>query len=236
MSCLDPYLCTQCHVGNCTINPTSRSPTRRIRPDGQLYPGSAARVLGDIDHGDRKRLIGAAAVSMLTTAWVSDRGQSITVWREVCGGEPLPVGRRVTPLARRCGHRRHRRAVVCACARQRQGALASLRPPLRGARGLDAGSAHARPDWPLTTMLAPTPPPEYGPCGRPLNTTCSTRGGHRVSSASTSCRTTPPPGRRRRRGPSAPCRHSEAPSRSRRCRNEAVRPYLYGPVRARLVQ
>ena len=32
----------------------------------------------------------------------------------------------------------------------------SARPPLRGADGLDAGSAYARPDWPLTTMPSPT--------------------------------------------------------------------------------
>ena len=31
-------------------------------------------------------------------------------------------------------------------------------PPLRGADGLDAGSAHARPDWLLPTMLTHTPP------------------------------------------------------------------------------
>ena len=31
-------------------------------------------------------------------------------------------------------------------------------PPLRGADGLDAGSAHARPDWLLLTMPTPTPP------------------------------------------------------------------------------
>ena len=37
-------------------------------------------------------------------------------------------------------------------------------PPLRGAYGLDAGSAHARPDWPLPTMPSPTPPPEMTPC------------------------------------------------------------------------
>ena len=30
-------------------------------------------------------------------------------------------------------------------------------PPLRGADGLDAGSAHARPDWLLSTMLTHTP-------------------------------------------------------------------------------
>ena len=30
-------------------------------------------------------------------------------------------------------------------------------PPLRGADGLDAGSAHARPDWLLPTMLTHTP-------------------------------------------------------------------------------
>ena len=31
-------------------------------------------------------------------------------------------------------------------------------PPLRGADGLDAGSAHARPDWLLLTMPTHTPP------------------------------------------------------------------------------
>ena len=31
--------------------------------------------------------------------------------------------------------------------------------PAGGAHGLDAGSAHARPDWPLPTMPAPTLPP-----------------------------------------------------------------------------
>ena len=31
-------------------------------------------------------------------------------------------------------------------------------PPLRGGDGLDAGSAHARPDWLLPTMLTHTPP------------------------------------------------------------------------------
>ena len=36
-------------------------------------------------------------------------------------------------------------------------------PPLRGADGLDAGSAHARPDWLLPTMLTHTPPTG---CGR----------------------------------------------------------------------
>ena len=37
-------------------------------------------------------------------------------------------------------------------------------PPLRGADGLDAGSAHARPGWLLPTMPTPTPPTC---CGRP---------------------------------------------------------------------
>ena len=59
----------------------------------------------------------------------------------------------------RCrGRRRHRQANsvrVCAPTSRR---VASLRPPLRGADGLDAGSAHARPDWLLPTMLTYTPP------------------------------------------------------------------------------
>ena len=38
----------------------------------------------------------------------------------------------------------------------------SAPPPRREAVGLDAGSAHARPDWPLPTMPAPTPPPPVG--------------------------------------------------------------------------
>ena len=33
----------------------------------------------------------------------------------------------------------------------------SAPPPLRGAHGLDAGSAHARPDWLLQTMPNPDP-------------------------------------------------------------------------------
>jgi len=37
-------------------------------------------------------------------------------------------------------------------------------PPLRGADGLDAGSAHARPGWLLPTMPTPAPPTC---CGRP---------------------------------------------------------------------
>ncbi len=62
--------------------------------------------------------------------------------------------------ARCCGLRRHRQANsvrVCSPTSRR---VASLRPPLRGADGLDAGSAHARPDWlfdngvPLADYLA----------------------------------------------------------------------------------
>ena len=37
-------------------------------------------------------------------------------------------------------------------------ALRFASPPLRGADGLDAGSAHARPDWLLLTMPTHTPP------------------------------------------------------------------------------
>ena len=37
------------------------------------------------------------------------------------------------------------------------------RPPLRGADALDAGSAHARSDWPLTTMPSQTLPAERLP-------------------------------------------------------------------------
>ena len=60
--------------------------------------------------------------------------------------------------ARCCGRRRHRQANsvrVCSPTSRR---VASLPPPLRGADGLDAGSAHARPDWLLPTMLTHTPP------------------------------------------------------------------------------
>ena len=59
--------------------------------------------------------------------------------------------------ARCCGHRRHRQANsvrVCSPASRR---VASLPPPLRGADGPDAGSAHARPDWLLLTMPTHTP-------------------------------------------------------------------------------
>ena len=46
---------------------------------------------------------------------------------------------------------------ACACAHRRQGASLRSAPAPR-ADGLDAGSAHARPDWLLPTMLTHTPP------------------------------------------------------------------------------
>ena len=59
--------------------------------------------------------------------------------------------------ARCCGSRRassdRQRARVLAGAKARR----SAPPPLRGAHGLDAGSAHARPDWLLPTMPNPDP-------------------------------------------------------------------------------
>ena len=45
------------------------------------------------------------------------------------------------------------RARVLACVKARR----SAPPPLRGAQGLDPGSAHARPDWLLPTMPNPDP-------------------------------------------------------------------------------
>ena len=57
--------------------------------------------------------------------------------------------------ARYCGRRRassdHQRARVLADVKARRSA------PLRGAHGLDAGSAHARPDWLVPTMPNPDP-------------------------------------------------------------------------------
>ena len=76
--------------------------------------------------------------------------------------DPPNIG--VPPTARCCGARRHRQTNsvrVCSPASRR---FASLRPPLRGASGPDAGSAHARPDWLLLTMPAHTTPTC---CGRP---------------------------------------------------------------------
>ena len=80
------------------------------------------------------------------------------------GGFTLLAGRedlketRLRSTARCWGHRRHRQANsvrVCSPASRR---VASLRPRSAGLTGLDAGSAHARPDWLLLTMPTPTPP------------------------------------------------------------------------------
>ena len=49
-------------------------------------------------------------------------------------------------------------------------------PPLRGADGLDAGSAHARPDWLLPTMLTHTPPTCCG--RRPVQPSLTAWNGH----------------------------------------------------------
>ena len=52
------------------------------------------------------------------------------------------------------GHRLIDSVRVCSPASRR---VAPLRPRFRGACGLDAGSAHARPDWLLQTMPGPDP-------------------------------------------------------------------------------
>ena len=78
---------------------------------------------------------------------------------------------------------------ACACARHRQGASLRSAPAARGC-GLDAGSAHARPDWPLTTMPAPTPPTECSPPSGDRHV-CSTRGGQQRASVATTFRITP---------------------------------------------
>ena len=63
--------------------------------------------------------------------------------------------------ARCCGRRQ---SPAASSSQQRARVLTGVKarrfapPPLRGADGLDAGSAHARPDWLLPTMLTHTPP------------------------------------------------------------------------------
>ena len=97
---------------------------------------SGGQAFCDIDHGDRKSLIGAAPVSHPPDRVGVDHGQSITVWREVCGGEPPRVSRRVTPLARCPGHWWHRRAGKSPRALAGVQALRCAPTPLRGAPAL----------------------------------------------------------------------------------------------------
>ena len=103
---------------------------------------------------------------------------------------------------------------VSACARRRQGSPLRFDPAARG-YGLDAGSAHACPDWPLTTMPSPTPRPNQRPGGRPLNTSAHQRRATACrppSTSSGSCR------RHLDDAGRVPLVNSEVASRSRRCK------------------
>ncbi len=128
------------------------------------------------DHPSRPRTIPHAGCSWPAAPASDQRGEShpsesladqpANLYRRVCTGvswtdfacrapvkvSMLQVHRPTTRPPRRpepVGGRRHRRPVsVSVCSPVSRG-LRSARPPLRGAVALDAGSAHARPDWPL---------------------------------------------------------------------------------------
>ena len=106
---------------------------------------AAAEVAGqmrvDADVVERLRTMPRQAVSLDQPVWASD-----------VGGLEDPPDAGLSPTTRCCGAGRHRQTNsvrVCSPASRR---VAPLRPRYRGAHGLDAGSAHARPGWLLPTM------------------------------------------------------------------------------------
>ena len=125
---------SRCRAQRSTARP---SPTRSYRPCGS-QPSQRAQ--------DRSNRI----VSVLA---FDARNLLLSV-----GEREHPPNSGLVPTAKCCGRRRHRqdqqRARVLTGVKARRCAP----PPLRGADGLDAGSAHARPDWLLPTMPTCAPP------------------------------------------------------------------------------
>jgi len=144
---------------------------RRTAPDVDtlLRPAGPARLPESrADERTPTEGGGRATMTQIGTAAGSTTRAGIPTPRRACSRPATPrVGELedppnigVPPTARCCGAAGIVRRTACACAHRRQGAS----PPLRGASGPDAGSAHARPGWLLLTMPAHTTPTC---CGRP---------------------------------------------------------------------
>ena len=151
-----------CGASNSTPNSRPTSPVR------QRTWSPAPRELRRLE-GDRCRNRSAAA----TRTWTGVDARHLVGSEALCDAPQDVVGGargvyvaereetlnlRLVSTARCCGRRRHRQpnsVRVCSPAIK---APRYARPPLRGADGLDAGSAHARSDWLLRDDAKSCPP------------------------------------------------------------------------------